>query len=64
MHVDPQCFHRVAYFELMGQVGDVGTKLGELCIDIGYLRMKRVHIPLECMMAKRQHVTEVFVLCQ
>merc|ERR1712159_546357 len=41
------------------EVGDVGTKLGESMVDIGYLRMQKVHVPLECMMAKRQHVTEV-----
>lgn len=40
------------------EVGDVGTKLGESMVDIGYLRMQNVHVPLECMMAKRQHVTE------
>jgi len=40
------------------EVGDVGTKMGELSIDIGYLRMNRVRIPLRCMMAKRQYVTE------
>ena len=40
------------------EVGDVGTKMGELMIDIGYLRMKHVHVPLNCLMGKRQHVTE------
>ena len=40
------------------EVGDVGTKMGELSIDIGYLRMKRVRIPLRCMMGKRQYVAE------
>lgn len=40
------------------EVGDIGTKLGEQSIDIGYLRMKKVHVPLTCMLAKRAHVTE------
>jgi len=40
------------------EVGDVGTKLGELSVDIGYLRMKQVRVPLRCLMAKRQIVTE------
>ena len=40
------------------EVGDVGTKLGELSVDIGYLRMNQVRIPLRCLMAKRQIVTE------
>ena len=39
------------------EIGDVGTKLGELSVDIGYLRMNQVRIPLRCLMAKRQIVT-------
>lgn len=39
-------------------VGDIGSKLGEPSIDIGYLKLDQVHLPLNCMMAKRQHVTE------
>ena len=40
------------------EVGDVGTKMGELSIDIGYLRLNQVRVPLRCLMAKRQYVTE------
>jgi acyl-CoA oxidase len=39
------------------EVGDIGTKVGENEVDIGYLRLKDVRIPRKHMMEKRQHVT-------
>mmetsp|Transcript_39711 Transcript_39711/g.64460 ORF Transcript_39711/g.64460 Transcript_39711/m.64460 type:complete len:697 (-) Transcript_39711:741-2831(-) len=38
------------------EVGDLGTKMGENEVDIGYLRLKDVRVPRKHMMEKRQHV--------
>jgi acyl-CoA oxidase len=38
------------------EVGDLGVKVGENEVDIGYLRMRDVRIPRRHMMEKRQHV--------
>jgi len=40
------------------EVGDLGSKVGEQCIDIGYLRLKQVRVPRSCMLAKRQRVSK------
>jgi hypothetical protein len=39
------------------EVGDIGTKVGENEVDIGYLRLKNCRIPRKHMMEKKQHVT-------
>jgi acyl-CoA oxidase len=39
------------------EVGDIGTKMGENEVDIGYLRLKNCRIPRKHMMEKKQHVT-------
>lgn len=39
------------------EVGDIGTKMGENEVDIGYLRLSKVRIPRKHMFEKQQHVT-------
>lgn len=39
------------------QIGDVGPKLGDHCNDTGFLRLDKVRIPREHMLARWQHVT-------
>jgi acyl-CoA oxidase len=39
------------------EVGDIGTKVGENEVDIGYLRLQGARVPRKHMMEKRQHVT-------
>ena len=38
------------------EVGDIGTKVGDNNVDIGYLRLNEVRIPRRHLMEKRQHV--------
>jgi acyl-CoA oxidase len=38
------------------EVGDLGTKVGDNFVDIGYLRMRQVRIPRRHLMEKRHYV--------